>query len=108
MTPEEAKKVIGNFSTDTEIRLFEEYWEAKGFLEGIEYQKSLPVCDCHTWVTTKELHDYTVALEKRVEKLVELLKLVRLAEKDVYTRTGTRFSFGQYVQEGLEEYEKGE
>jgi len=27
------------------------------------------VCDCHTWPTAKELHDYTVACEQRIAEL---------------------------------------
>ena len=27
-----------------------------------------PVCDCHTWPTTKELHDYVVAVEEKLNQ----------------------------------------
>jgi len=27
------------------------------------------ICDCHTWPTIKEFHDYTVALEQKMKEL---------------------------------------
>lgn len=43
-------------------------------VEGIELAAEFrtdaerPVCDCHTWPTAKEMHDYCVALEQRLEQ----------------------------------------
>ncbi len=31
-------------------------------------EKDRPVCDCHTWPTVAEMHDYCVALEKRLDE----------------------------------------
>lgn len=35
-------------------------------LEAAETEHDCAVCDCHTWPTAKEMHDYCVALEHRL------------------------------------------
>jgi hypothetical protein len=39
-----------------------------------------PVCDCHTWPTVKEMHDYCEALERKLAEAREyIVKLASLA-----------------------------
>lgn len=35
------------------------------------------VCDCHTWPTVSELHDYTVALESKLKHLADEVERLR-------------------------------
>jgi hypothetical protein len=37
----------------------------------VEAFRDLPVCDCHTWPTVEEMHDYCVAIEKELVRLRE-------------------------------------
>lgn len=41
-------------------------------LRMAERRLERPVCDCHTWPTVRELHDYTVAVERQRDKLREV------------------------------------
>ena len=63
-------------NAEDEIDIARDEGFAKGFADA---RKEISVCDCHTWPTIEEMHDYCVALEKenkQSEILVKALKKI--------------------------------
>lgn len=72
MNKKKAEEIVEDFDCSTSKTREEnlELTRAEMFLEGYSQAvNELLVCDCHCWPSIKEMHDYCVALEDKLQEL---------------------------------------
>jgi hypothetical protein len=72
LTPEERNEIVGRRRGDWQLtqRLLDALTAAEARAEKAERERDTKwLCDCHTWPSPEEAHEYIVALEARIVEL---------------------------------------